>query len=155
WQEYRPDFKRPLKVTTDRPGRDGWEAAKVFDYETSPNERAVVQAVAYKLGQAWMVFLLDGTEPSFEKRLGPIGLIAGSILPASYQRESFAARKALPLTPERIGVLKQFVEESMKKLGAPGVGMALVDNGRVVFEGGLGVRELGKRTPIDANTLFM
>jgi len=155
WREYRPDFKRPLKVTTDRPGRDGWEAAKVFDYETSPNERAVVLARAFKLGQAWMVFLLDGTEPTFEKRLGPIDLIAGSVIPASYQRESFSARKALPLTPERIDAMKQFVEQSMKKLGIPGASIALVDNGKVVFEGGLGVREIGKPTPVDANTLFM
>ena len=155
WQEYRPGFKRSLKVVTDRPGRDGWETAKVFDYETSPNERIIVQATAYKLGHAWMVFLLDGAEPTFEKRLGPIGLIAGSVIPASYQRESFAARKALPLTLERVAVMKQFVEESMKKLGIPGIGMALVDNGKVAFEGGLGVRELGKPTPVDADTLFM
>lgn len=155
WQEYRPGFRRPLKITTDRPGRDGWESAKVFDYETSPNERAVVQATALKLGAAWMVILLDGTEPTFEKRLGPIRLIADSIIPASYERESFAARRALPLTPERIAAMKQFVEESMRKLGVPGAAMALVENGRVVFEGGLGVREIGKPTPVDANTLFM
>jgi len=39
--EYRPAFKRLLKVTADRPGRDGWEAAKVFDHETAPNKRAI------------------------------------------------------------------------------------------------------------------
>ena len=155
WREYRRDFKRPLKVTTDRPGRDGWEAAKVFDYETSPNERAVVEATAYKLGQAWMVILLDGSEPTFEKRLGPIRMIVGSVIPASYQRESFATRKALPLTPERVATMKQFVDESMKKLGIPGAAMALVDSGKIVFEGGLGVRQAGKPTPVDANTLFM
>ncbi len=155
WREYRAGFMRPLKLTVDRPGRDGWDAAKVFDYETSPNERAVVQAIAYKLGQAWMVVILDGSEPTSEKRGGPIGLVVGSVIPASYQRESFAARKALRLTPERIATMKQFVEESMKKLGIPGASMALVDNGKVVFEGGFGVREIGKSTPVDANTLFM
>src|SRR5579862_7705517 len=43
----------------------------------------------------------------------------------------------------------------MKTLGIPGVSIALVDDGKVVFEGGFGVRELGKSTPVDANTLFM
>jgi CubicO group peptidase (beta-lactamase class C family) len=51
--------------------------------------------------------------------------------------------------------MKQFVEDSMKKLGVPGASIALVDDGKVVFEGGLGVKELGKPAKVDANTLFM
>jgi CubicO group peptidase (beta-lactamase class C family) len=43
----------------------------------------------------------------------------------------------------------------MDQLGVPGVGLALVDHGKVVYEGGLGVRELGKPAPVDADTLFM
>ncbi len=43
----------------------------------------------------------------------------------------------------------------MKQLGVPGAGVALVENGKVVYEGGIGVRELGKPTPVDAHTLFM
>src|SRR5258708_10482101 len=42
----------------------------------------------------------------------------------------------------------------MKKLGVPGASMALISGGQVVYEGGLGVRELGKPTPVDANALF-
>jgi len=33
--------------------------------------------------------------------------------------------------------------------------MALLDHDQVVFQGGLGVRELGKPEPVDQNTLFM
>jgi CubicO group peptidase (beta-lactamase class C family) len=43
----------------------------------------------------------------------------------------------------------------MKELGIPGVAIALSDHGKVVYEGGFGVRELGKPAPVDANTLFM
>ena len=43
----------------------------------------------------------------------------------------------------------------MKKLGVPGASLALIDGGKVVYEGGLGVRELGKSAPVDANALFM
>src|SRR4051794_26765425 len=39
WSAYRPDFKRPVKLVTPSPARDGWEERKNFDYETSPNER--------------------------------------------------------------------------------------------------------------------
>ena len=68
WAAYRPDSKRPLKLSTPTPARNGWEERRTFDYETSPNERAAVQAVALRAGKAWTVVILDGTEPTFEKR---------------------------------------------------------------------------------------
>jgi CubicO group peptidase (beta-lactamase class C family) len=155
WSTYRPDFKRPVKLMTTIPPRDGWDERKNFEYETSPNERAVLQARAVRAGDQWTVIILDGTEPTFEKRGSQFGLIVQSLRPKGYQRENFAGRKALSLTPDRVADIKSFVETSMKKLGVPGAGLALVDGGRVVFEGGLGVRELGHPEPVDANTLFM
>ena len=43
----------------------------------------------------------------------------------------------------------------MKQLDVPGVAIALIDNGKIVFQGGFGVRELGKPAQVDENTLFM
>ena len=37
----------------------------------------------------------------------------------------------------------------------PGVGFGLIDDGKVVFAGGFGVRELGKPAKVDDDTLFM
>ena len=155
WATYRPDMKRPLKLAVPVPDRNGWIGGKRFIYETSPNERAVVVAQALHSGDTWTVVLADGSEPTFEKRAAQVSVVLQSLRPKGYRRESFTGRKALPLTPERIAVLKTFVETSMKKLGVPGAGLALIDNGKVVYEGGLGVRELGKPTPVDAHTLFM
>jgi CubicO group peptidase (beta-lactamase class C family) len=155
WATYRPDMKRPLKVAVPVPDRNGWTGGKRFIYETSPNERAVVIAVALHSDDTWTVVLADGTEPTFEKRGAQINVVLQSLRPKGYQRESFAGRKPLPLTPERIEALRTFVGTSMKKVGVPGASLALIDHGRVVYEGGLGVRELGKPTPVDANTLFM
>src|SRR5215471_12253385 len=155
WSAYQPDFKRPLRLSTPRPPRDGWDEQQVFNYETSPNERAVAVASAFRSGSNWTVVLLDGKVPTFEKRGAPIGIILESLRPKNYQRESFAGRKAHPLDAEHIAQIKAFVESSMKQLGIPGVGLALIDGGKVVYEGGLGVRELGKPEPVDENTLFM
>jgi hypothetical protein len=155
WATYKPEMKRPLKVAMTVPDREGWTNGKQFIYETSPNERAVVIAVALHAGDIWTVVLADGSEPTFEKRGAQVNVVIQSLRPKGYQRESFAGHKALPLTPERIEQLKTFVEASMKKLGVPGTSLALIDNGKVVYEGGLGVRELGKSMPVDAKTLFM
>ncbi len=155
WAAFKPGFKRPLKLATPRPAREGWDERQVFDYETSPNERAVVTAIALRAGKSWTIVILDGTEPTFEKRASPIGLIAQSLRPKGYNRESFAGRKAQSLDAAHIAQLKAFVETSMQELGIPGASLALVDGGKVVFEGGFGVRELGKPERVDENTLFM
>ena len=155
WAAYKPDFKRPLRLSTQNPAREGWEEDRAFRYETSPNERAVVVAWALRLGTSWTVALLDGSQSTVEKRGAPIGLILESLRPKNYKRESFAGRKAHPLDAARIGELKTFVQNSMQELGIPGVGLALVDGSKVVYEGGLGVRELCKPELVDENTLFM
>ncbi len=155
WSAYKPEAKRPLKLITPRPAREGWDERQVFDYETSPNERAVVQAIALRAGTTWTVFILDGSEPTVEKRSAPIGLIVQSLRPKGYQRESFAGRKAQPLDAAHIAQLTAFVETSMKALGVPGASLALIDEGKVVYAGGFGVRELGKPARVDENTLFM
>jgi CubicO group peptidase (beta-lactamase class C family) len=155
WVAYKPAAKRPVKLVTPRPAREGWDERQVFEYETSPNERAVVEALALRAGSAWTVLILDGSEPTVEKRGAPIGLIFESVRPKGYKRESFAGRTAQPLDAAHIEQLKQFVETSMQQLGIPGVSMALIDRGKVVYEGGFGLRELGKPEPVDANTLFM
>jgi CubicO group peptidase (beta-lactamase class C family) len=155
WAAYRPDSVRPLRVTAPQPARDGWEERHAFLYETSPNERAVVQAVALRTSDRWTVAILDGTQSTFEKRGAPIALIVQSLRPKGHQRESFAGRRAGALDAERIAQLRQFVEISMKTLSIPGASMALIDAGKVVFEGGFGVRELGKPLPVDADTVFL
>jgi CubicO group peptidase (beta-lactamase class C family) len=155
WAAYKPDSKRPIKLVTPRPAREGWDERQVFDYETSPNERVVVVAIAERAGTSWTVMILDGSEPTVEKRGAPIGLIFESLRPKGYARESFAGRKANPLDTARIEQMKSFVQSAMQQLGVPGAAIALIDGGKVVYEGGLGVRELGKPDPVDENTLFM
>ncbi len=159
WRMAQPDFKRTLRIATPRPSRNGWVDQKVYDYETSPNEKLAVQAIARRAstgdGSAWMVILLQASEATLEKRSAPIGKFLTSLRPQGYQRESFAGRVAKPLTPERIEQLKAFIADGMKQLDVPGVGLSFIDGNKVVWAGGIGVRELGKPAPVDADTLFM
>ena len=155
WVALKGGQAHPVKIVTPRPPREGWDERQVFDYETSPNERAVIQAVALRAGTTWTVFLIEGTDMTVEKRSAPLGLVYQSLRPKGYQKESFAGRRAHPLDAERVAELSAFVQNSMKLLGIPGVGMALLDHDKVVFQSGFGVRELGKPDQVDENTLFM
>jgi CubicO group peptidase (beta-lactamase class C family) len=83
------------------------------------------------------------------------GAVAQSAPPVDQQKETFAGRSPHPLNAQRVAAMKAFVAKAMKDLGVPGVGFALIDHGKIVFEGGLGVRNLDKPKPVDAHTLFM
>jgi CubicO group peptidase (beta-lactamase class C family) len=155
WAAYKPESKRPIKLVTPRPAREGWDEREAFDYETSPNERVAVQALALRAGTRWTVIILDGTDPTVEKRSAPIGLVFESLRPKDYKRESFAGRTPHSLDAAHIDQLKAFVETSMQQLGIPGASMALIDHGKIVYQGGFGVRELGKSKKVDENTVFM
>ncbi len=154
WAAYKPGFNRPLRISLPQAPRNGWEERKAFQYETSPNERAVVSAYAWRSGGTWTVVLIDGTEPTFEKRGAPVGLAVQSLRPKGYSRESFAGKKAHPLDEQRLATLRDFVASGMKLLDTPGVGLAFIDGGKTVWAGGLGVKELGKPDPVGPDTLF-
>jgi CubicO group peptidase (beta-lactamase class C family) len=155
WKVYKPDANRTPKLTTPSPARDGWEEMANLSYETSPNEKVFVAALAQRSGQTWTILIADGAEATFEKRSAAIGLIAESVRPKGFSKENFVGRTAQPLDDARIGQLNEFVTTTMKEMQIPGAAVALIDHGKIVYEGGFGVRELGKPEPVDAHTLFM
>lgn len=155
WQAYKPSMTRPVRLTSPGTAGDGWDERVSFIYETSPGEKTALMAVALRKGTAWTVVLVDGAEATLSKRSAAISVIQASLRPAGYERESFAGKTAHRLTPDRIQAMRDFVAESASALGTPGVGFALIDQGKVVWQGGYGVRELGKPEPVDADTKFM
>lgn len=106
-------------------------------------------------GKQWTVVLRDSSNATAEKRSAAMSLIARSLRPAGYTRETFVGKTAHTFDASRVEAMKSFVETSIKQLGVPGASFALIDHGKVVYEGGVGQRELGKPEKVDAHTLFM
>ena len=155
WAVYKPGAKWPLKATTVASDKDGWTDQKTFAYQTSPNERRDVAAGTMRAGDQWTVWIYDMAQAVGEKRLAAVELVFGRLLPKGYARESFAGKKAAVLDAARIKQLTTFIETSQKALGVPGVSLGIIQNGKVVFEGGFGVKELGKPAKPDASTLYI
>jgi CubicO group peptidase (beta-lactamase class C family) len=155
WVIYKPNMTRPVRLATSGARGDGWDERVNISYETSPSEHATASALAMRGGTSWTVVIVDGAESTSNKRAAAASIIERSLRPAGYVRESFAGRTPHRLTPERVQALRDFVAESARELEVPGVGIALIDQGKVVWQGGFGVRELGSPEPVDAHTKFM
>ena len=155
WARFDPAFDRVVRLAVDQPDRDGWTDTKVVNYETSPAEKLVLQGVALKSADGWTAILVRGAQATFAKRGGQLGQMLGSLRPKSFAKESFAGKTPHKLDDLRILQIKDFVATSMDQLGVPGVGLALIQDGRIVWEGGLGVKEAGTTALVDENTQFM
>jgi CubicO group peptidase (beta-lactamase class C family) len=158
WAAYRPDAKWPLKVANDAPDKDGWSHIRVYAYQTSPNERRAVAAIAATTESAagsWTVVVVDLDDAVAEKRGGQIGVIFSRLFPKGHDRESFAGKPAAKLDATRIAALGAFVDQARTALGVPGVSIGVIQDGKVVFAGGFGVRELGGKPKVDADTLYL
>ena len=154
WAAYQPP-KWPLKVTNDVPDKDGWSKQRNYTYQTSPNERRDVGAGVSFANDVWTVVIYDMAQAVGEKRGAQVALIFDKLLPKGYSRETFAGKKAQRLDAARIAKLTKFLEDGAKATGVPGVSLGLIQDGKVVFTGGVGVRELGGSTKVDGDTLYM
>jgi CubicO group peptidase (beta-lactamase class C family) len=155
WKLVDPSFDRKILAAESVAPTNGWDEHVSLGYVTGPEEHRVIAAGAYRKDTSWTVALIDGSASTAEKRGTAVGTLLATLQPQGYVQETFAGRTANRLTPQRVNELLDFVKTGMQELHVPGVGLALIDHGKVVYEGGLGVRTVGKPTPVDKNTLFM
>ncbi len=155
WQMARPGFARPVRLAQAVPARNGWDEMVVVNYETSPAEQAAAQAVALRKGKGWTVVAIEGAIATLAKRGAQANGALDTLRPKAFTKESFAGKTAHRLDPARIAALKDFVQSAMRTLKVPGVGLAVIENGRIVYEGGLGTKDVATGQPVDKDTLFM
>jgi CubicO group peptidase (beta-lactamase class C family) len=155
WAAVRPEGPPTLRLSTPAPPADGWEERMSFAYETLPSERATRSATAFRKGAGWVVLIVDGSAGTAAKRSAAMQVVSAGLRPAGFQKESFAGKTAHELTPDRVKLLTDFVEKSRQALEVPGIGFALIDNGKVLWQGGFGIRALGSPAKVDENTKFM
>ena len=155
WRAFKPDAKWPVKVSHDLPDRDGWTRRRDYEYLTSPNEKRNVYALVLYAGSSWTVVIEDMSDAVAEKRGAQDALVFGRLLPKGYTRESFAGKKANTLDQTRIAELGRFITQGEKLTGVPGISLALIQNGNVIFADGFGVKELGSSEKPDGDTLYI
>lgn len=154
WATYK-ERAWEIETTEDRPDWNGFSQQQRFNYATSPNEQRSVIANAGFSNGSWNVWIYDIANDVAEKRGAQVGLLLESLRSKGWSRESFAGKSAHQLDQEKLTQLTGFIEKAIKLSGVPGVGLGIVQDGKVVFAGGIGVRDLGKPEKVDAETLFM
>lgn len=155
WTRFKPDFTQALPKLTALPDENGWSARALASYQTSAGSEDFAQAQARRAGAFWNVTLSVGRTASFGMRAVDVSIIKSSLWAPGFERESLQGRVPHRLDAGRIAQMKSFLADGMARLHIPGLAFALLDHGKVVYEGGMGVRQLGKPELVDTHTVFM
>lgn len=155
WKQTQPGFARTPKQTMNIPATEGWDSITQIPYEVGGNENRTVVALAQRKGNVHYVMLIDGTNAGFDRRYAQFKTIVSTFRAPGVEEESFAGKKPNVLDAPRLKELEAFVTDALAKTRVPGAAVAVVQNGKVVFEKGFGTRTAGKKEPVTPNTLFM
>jgi Beta-lactamase len=124
WASYRPGFVSAVKAES-RPAREGWDTTLRYRYELPDGDLRSTLSLALKKGKGWTVLISDISTAVAKKRDSQVEILFNSLLPQGYAR-----------------------------VDIPGVALGLIQDDKVIFAGGFGVRALERPEPVDAGTLF-
>jgi CubicO group peptidase (beta-lactamase class C family) len=155
WDMMVPGFDRAVKLKSEEAVSRGWDAIWQIEYETSPAEERIVYAYAHSFNGQWSVFLIDANLGTLGKRSAAVRKMYKSLTRAGYQSEDLTGRTAKKITPEILKEFLAFVENSAETLDVPGVGVGIIQNGEVVYSGGVGVKDKETGEAIDGDTRFI
>ena len=155
WKRWKPDFARTVRQTVKPPVMQGWDEVAQIAYETGAEERRIVVGAARRKGKTYYVTLIDGAIGAAERRGAQLNIAVGSFAVADRTEEDLAGRKPHALDAARAKQFVAFAEQARKLAKVPGTAIAVIQNGKIVLERGLGVRELNSGEPVTPETLFM
>jgi CubicO group peptidase (beta-lactamase class C family) len=154
WQRREPGVTLVATETDSPPPRE-WDEAVRIDYEAPSGSKNARFALARRKGTRVWVALVDGEVAAVSRRGAQLARALSGLRAPGIEPPSYAGKTPSALEPARIATLKSFIEETRKAFEVPGVAVAVVQGGKVVFADGFGVSRLGSRDETSADTPFL
>ncbi len=160
WKLMQQNFEYVIQHIMKEAPRDGWDEIVQFMYTASVSaketeKKPFIFAIARRVGPTWYIELINGTKAAFDRRMAGVLLIDTSFKVPGVAEESFAHKKIHTLSAAELQEFMAFVEQARTRCEIPGVSLGIVQDGKVIWEQGFGVRALGKPEKVTPETLFM
>lgn len=154
WAAFRPGKEFVVKQDVPMPPKDGWSSVHQIVFSSKGSDELHI-AVVRILGRTAYVALLAASEAGLSRRSANVNSMLGSLKVKGLDEETLSGKTANDFSADRVSKLDTFIEANLKTLGAPGLSIAVVQKGKLVWEKGFGTRSLGKRDPVTPRTLMM
>jgi CubicO group peptidase (beta-lactamase class C family) len=144
-----------LKVRAFLPPTRGWSEIAEFGVGAAPADKRELKILVFRAGDRWTALSLNVDRAAAEKRAAEIRLVVDSLTANGFVPEDFSTRRPNAMSADRVALLQDFVNASMRQLDVPGASIAVVERDRVIWQGGFGHRGAGLTDRVDAHTQFM
>jgi CubicO group peptidase (beta-lactamase class C family) len=155
WQEVKPGFDVPILHKVEMPAKDGWDTEIDIAYDTPESESRIVVAIARLLGSRAYITLIDGTKAGFSRRSAQFSELHSGWKPTGLKEPSLVGIAPKKFGDEERNAMSTFVDSAMRRIGIPGVAIAMVQDGETVYAEGFGVHRAGGEKRVTADTRFM
>jgi CubicO group peptidase (beta-lactamase class C family) len=156
WQQVAPGFTLPPRGAPDRPPpTGGWDETTTITYATAATAHRTAMATARRHAALTYVTLLDADAAAVERRGAQLEAALDSLHPTGLADESLGGQTPRPIDAARAKELDAFIDQTLATLEVPGATVAVIEDGKVVYEHAVGVRELGKPAKVTPRTLFL
>lgn len=100
------------------------------------------QGIGRRAGGAVYVLLIDGDLAAVQRRGAQLNIVATGFEISGLEQADLTDAPPKPVDAAMIAELETFTENAMDEFGIPGAAVAVIQDGEVVYTGGLGFREV-------------
>jgi CubicO group peptidase (beta-lactamase class C family) len=155
WHQVDPSFTYPVLQQAEMPSSKGWDKVSQIIYRIPAAQSRTAFAIIRILNSQAYISLISGSKAAVSRRLAQISEILEAWKPAGLAPISLATRPQCAWGDQQSRELSHFVQDAMEKLLIPGIAIAIVQQGRMVYAEGFGVRETGGSERVTPTTRFM
>jgi CubicO group peptidase (beta-lactamase class C family) len=154
WSQIFPDVAYAPLQTQTPPNPPDIEEIRV-DTQLNDDQSVVYQAVVQRDDEMIHLLFVQAEIVAAQERSAQINTLLTGMTFVGLDTVDLSTAEPLPIDEAMLDTFSAYIEGLLAELEVPGVAVAVVDNGEIVFEQGFGVRELGTDDPVTPETLMM
>lgn len=135
------------------PPENGWDATAVEIYGPDHEEK-MLQLLGKKKGDLVWVVAIRGIHGLLDKRMAQVTMLVQSLKVPGQEMLDLSTLPSISIK-EKDGQLEAFIRQAMTQVEIPGLAIAIVEDGKVAYAQGFGVRNIVSQEPVDTDTRFM
>lgn len=150
--EVDPALAAVQAPATTPPSATGIDETVVITYDSGRQSGTLAQGYAQRVGTTVYVLIFRGSVDAAVKRNSQVQVIGSGFTIAGVATVDLSKQRALPLDGALLSTFDAYVAALLPRLSVPGASVAVVQNGKVVFAQGYGVKTLGGADPVTPDT---
>ncbi|MBD3887095.1 beta-lactamase family protein [Phormidium tenue FACHB-886] len=154
WETVDPNTTNEVTSSQELASTGGTEKAVQFTFKTTDAQQTKKAIAKLYRGTVYITLIKADLQASI-RREAQINIITSGFNITDIKMTDLSGVKPLIVDDQITAQLEAYITENIAKLSIPGAEVAIVQDGKIVYAKGFGVRQLGSTEPVTPKTLMM